>query len=52
MEEKHENLINCVTPLYPDFNLLTQRLDSFATHDWPVALAQTPEVLAKAGFFY
>merc|ERR1712150_91861 len=37
---------------YPDFELFSQRMNSFVTKRWPIGLAQTPEQLAHAGFFY
>lgn len=36
--------------MYPKFKKLEKRLETF--EDWPISLAQRPEILARAGFFY
>lgn len=45
------NLPNIAKPMaYPEYKTLEKRLESFK--DWPLSLAQRPNVLADAGFFY
>ena len=48
----YSNLIQRSESLYPGFKLVSQRMKSFDIKEWPVGLAQTPEKLASAGFFY
>lgn len=45
------NLPNVSKPAaYPDFTRLEKRLESFK--EWPLSIAQRPQELAEAGFFY
>ena len=52
MELDQNNVIIWNTPSYSKFSLFNKRLESFINEGWPIGLAQKPETLAAAGFFY
>ena len=52
MEDQQNNIVNRVSPVYTEFQLHTQRVNSFKNKGWPVGISQNPNALAEAGFFY
>jgi len=42
--------VSTVRPMHPEYAVETRRLQSFST--WPLWALQSPESLAKAGFYY
>lgn len=43
--------IDVPNPKYPDYRQLGNRVESFRRHNWDQRRAQTPDVMAEAGFF-
>lgn len=52
MGEDTNNVIKYNKAIYPRFELYNKRVQTFLELHWPVGLAQKPEALAEAGFYY
>ena len=46
------NVIRHSPPRNKEYSIEKNRFKSFKEKNWPIGLTQTPELLAKAGFYY
>lgn len=50
VQNKYQHFEDQKPAMYPKFKKLEKRMETF--EDWPISLAQRPEILSRAGFFY